>query len=533
MEEKNKEKNFQNRNKDILKIMLDSKFSRGMFERSKDKWEKDADEILDFANKEVQTYGKKATLNDAYGNKFTAVGTDDKIKSFTQYGFSNDTLNWTLWSALYNDSWIFRRIIDKPATDMVRAGFTILSDIDQSIKDKIYKDFSKIRTQYIQLLKWGALYGGSIGVLMFDNFQQKDYLKPINEELLKKSKTIYLYATDRWYGVSLSTSHVKDMNSLDYGKPTYYTVTLPNGSSYKIHHSFILRYEHRDAPPFIKNGYLQGWGYAEGAHVLNELARDDQLKADITSLINKSLIEVIKMDGMKAIFMGEDEESKEQLQARLEMVEWARNFNSLTFLDTEDEYQEHGFSGLTGLADLLEQNMWLVAAAVEMPGILFGDLKNGFSNDTEALERYDETILNRNEDLNRKTMEKLLRILFKKYDVKEPLEFEFNSLISKKKDEEKMNAFKSFQEVLSSLLQDGVIDTKRYAQAIVNYTTKGNIDFNLDEKYIESLEDKFNEEMEDINLDLDSEKEEDISNTSLTNTSNKKSLFDRMFKRKK
>ena len=51
-------------------------------------------------------------VNDAYGNKLLSVGTDDKVESFTNYGFSNDTLNWTLWLALYNDSWVFKRAID-------------------------------------------------------------------------------------------------------------------------------------------------------------------------------------------------------------------------------------------------------------------------------------------------------------------------------------------------------------------------------------------------------------------------------------
>ena len=67
----------------------------------------------------------KASITDAYGNALTGVGTDDKIKSFTTYGFENSTWNWPLWLALYNDSWVFRRAIDKPAQDMVRSGVNL------------------------------------------------------------------------------------------------------------------------------------------------------------------------------------------------------------------------------------------------------------------------------------------------------------------------------------------------------------------------------------------------------------------------
>lgn len=61
------------------------------------------------------------------------------------------------------------------------------------------------------------------------------------------------------------------------------------------------------------------------------------------------------------------------------MVNWGRNFNSLTFLDKDDEYQQNTYSGLAGLSDLLEKNMWLISAALEMQGVLYGDLKQGFS----------------------------------------------------------------------------------------------------------------------------------------------------------
>ena len=81
----------------------------------------------------------KATLNDAYGNKITGTGTDDKIQSFSTYGFESISWNWPLWMALYNDSWVFRRAIDKPAQDMVRSGINLSLDsqkIDEVLSHK-------------------------------------------------------------------------------------------------------------------------------------------------------------------------------------------------------------------------------------------------------------------------------------------------------------------------------------------------------------------------------------------------------------
>lgn len=445
-------------------------------------------------------------LNDSYGNKITSTGDDDFIKSFTSYGFSNDTLNYPLWTCLYNDSWIFRRAIDKPAEDMVRSGITLVGDSDFK---EVYKDLNGFRNQLINLIKWGALYGGSLAVLMFDNFKDEDYAKNLNIDLIKNSKFIKMYVTDRWYGVNPSLEVDTDMISKDYGTPSYYNITFSDGQVLKVNHCYVLRYEHRNAPNLIKRGVLQGWGYAEGAHIINELARDDQLKSAITSLINKSLIEVIKMAGMRGLFMGTDKTNEEQLRKRLEMVNWARNYNSLTFLDKDDDYSQNEFSGLSGLADLLDANMKLISAALEMPGVLFGDLKDGMGNDVNALERYDQAIQNRNETFFRNILEKLINILFIKYNINEKIDFTFNSLLMQKQANDRVENIKNYQQLLSGLLQDGVIDLATYAKSLNTFSLTGNIDFNFNEDKYRKLEEQENEESEDLKKVV--EKDEDGS----------------------
>lgn len=479
--------------------------------------------IEDSKKKVVDAANNSKAINDAYGNSLTGVGTSDNIQKYSNYNFSNDTMNWMLWTALYNDSWVFRRAIDKPSQDMVRSGITIFSDNGADLK-QIYKDYKMYRSDFINLIQWGRLFGGSIAVMMFDNLKDKDYSKPLDVEKIKQSKSMRLYVTDRWYGVSPSNTTVSSMNSLDFGKPESYNITFADGSTFKVHHDYILRYEHRTAPRLVKNGQLQGWGYAEGAHILNEIARDDQLKSDITSLINKSLIEVIKMSGMTGIFMGADEDNEAQLRKRLEMVNWGRNFNSLTFLDKDDEYQQNQFSGLSGLAQLLEQNMWQVSAALDMQGVLYGHLNNGFSEDNEALERYDETIQCLNNSYFRPVVEKWLWVEFKKYGIKENIEFNFNSLLSSKHDKERMEGIKSYQELLSNMMGDGVLNAQQYAKAMVSFLRDGILDLYIDEKSIEELKDTIEEEMEDIDLN-------ENSNQIDEKTKKRKSLFGGLFKK--
>lgn len=447
----------------------------------------------------VQDAAKTSTtLRDEYGNSLAAIGTDDKASKFTHYNFDNDTLNWSLWLALYNDSWVFRRAIDKPAQDEIRSGVTLQGTYN---KDGVYRRLKSARFDMIQLLQWGALFGGSIAVMMFDNIEDKDYEIPMSRQKISQAKTMRFYVVDRWYGVSPTYDDmVTDMSDIDFGKPKFYNVTFADGRTIKVHHSYVLRYEHRVAPKLVKNGMLQGWGYAEGSHILNELSRDDKLKGSIQSLIDKSLIEVIKMSGMRGVFMGADADNENQLRKRLEMVNWGRTFNSLTFLDKDDEYQMNSYSGLGGLSDLLEKNMWLISAALEMQGVLFGDLKQGFSTDSEALERYAETIMGRCESYVRPVYTKLIKVYMWLENMDEKVEFEFNSLVADKENEKSLASLKDFTSLCSQLMMDGVITLKQYATALQTYTEKGIINFDINADDLEELDKKMSEEMESVQI---------------------------------
>lgn len=454
--------------------------------------------VTDSAQKIFESAKESVPMKDSYGNSLLSIGNKEVSEHFSNYNFDNDTLNWWLWLALYNESWVFRRVIDKPSQDMIRCGITLAGSNPKFAN--VMRKLQAKRTDFINLLQWGALFGGSIACVLFDNFSDEDYKQPMNIEKARKSKTMRFYVVDRWYGVAPSSEIVDDMNSIDYGKPKFYEVTFADGVTKTMHHDFVLRYEHRTAPKLIKNGQLQGWGYAEGSHILGELSRDEKLKNSVQSLIDKSLIEVIKMAGMRGIFMGQDAENEEQLRKRLEMVNWGRNFNSLTFLDKEDEYQEHSFAGLTGLSNLLEQNMWQISAAVEMQGVLFGDLKQGFSNDVDALERYDETINGRCESYLRPVYEKFLGILFQLEGIEDKVEFTFDSLLVKKQDEDRIKGLSSFVDLCAKLQDAGVLTAKLTGQALVKYVNKGIIDFGLTQDELDKLDDKFEEEMENIRI---------------------------------
>ena len=167
--------------------------------------------------------------------------------------------------------------------------------------------------------------------------------------------------------------------------------------------------------------------------------------------------------------MGTDKGNEDQLRKRLEMVNWGRSYNSLTFLDKDDDYNQYNLQGIPGLADLMEQNMWLISAALEMQGILYGDLKGGLSQESDALKRYAITIMNRCNSYVRPVMQKLLMVLFAMKGMTSPVDFDFNSLVIKDENNDKMASMGNYIGTLIRLNDAGIISKYQVAQSLENF----------------------------------------------------------------
>ena len=102
------------------------------------------------------------------------------------------------------------------------------------------------------------MFGGSVGIMLFDNVPLDKMYMPLTEAQIKKSKSIKLHIVDRWNGISPSMSDVvDDVSSDDFLKPKFYNIKIGK-VNYNIHYSYVLRYEHRVAPNMLKYGELQG-----------------------------------------------------------------------------------------------------------------------------------------------------------------------------------------------------------------------------------------------------------------------------------
>lgn len=435
-------------------VLKDKKKAKKKFDKDQKKDEKDR---------------KYKRITDAYNNPLTLSGLSNPLESMSSLNYNNITLNWWLSIAMYDNSGIFKIAVDTLSQDLIKSGITPNVE-NVLIKKFIQTTYNKLKPDLIYGMKNAQLFGGALGVIMFDTV--KDYSKEPDMALIRKAKKVTIRVFDRWQ-LSCSAQKVNDPMDDDFGMSKYYTIMDNNASNLmNVHHRYCMRFVLREAPKIIKD-LLSGWGYSSLAHIYTELMKDQQLKHSIVSLINKSLLEVVQMSGMKGLFSAlADPDSQAQIEARLEMVNRYRNNNSLIFLDKEDQYSQFSFGGLSGLADLMESNKDDLCAILEMSKLLlFGDTKGGLSGnaDSEYL-WYQGKINGKQEEYLRRPLTKLIKFIcfmspMEDEDIRE-LDFQFNSIIPEKASD-KTERFKAFIESLGQLKELGIYDDEDVKKEVI------------------------------------------------------------------
>lgn len=444
---------------------------------------------------------------------------------------------------IYHGSWIFRRIIDKPAQDMWSAGITVNGDTDPEHLKRVYKRLGKLRSELIWVTGQARLYGGAASLIMVDDGSD-DLTKPLNLRNIKKGTPVQLWSTDRWWGMSTSSELVTNYRSKDFNTPKYYTFYIDGAgsgtstSSITVHHSRVLRFVNRRSARII-NTRLNGWGISELEHIFQDLMIHENAKNSSGSLIQKALLEVIYVDGLRGIMQGlsgGNTISRALLSGQLSAIQSFRQ-NDLVLIDKGSEYRQFQ-TQFSGLSDLLETQKDIIAGAAEMPKVLlYGDTKGGLTSDSPAeMEFYAGTIKGKQEDMLRPIMDKLLPILFAVEGVPIPgdLDYDFENIAGVSQ-QNKLSLLQGIIGAVTNLVDGGFITHAtglKEIQQIQKITGFGsNIsdeDFKLAQQSDTPENTESDGELTEETLPMPTNDYDDIKDEML----GKKTLFDK-FKRKK
>ncbi len=440
----------------------------------------------------------------SFNNSTLKLGVSDVALSSAEYLCDMITFQRMAITNIYHGSWIFRRIIDKVAQDMWRAGITIEGETEPESLKRVYKRLSRLRSELIWVTQQARLYGGAASLIMV-NDGTDSLEKPLNLSNIKKGSSIQLWSTDRWFGLSTSSEMVTNYKSRDFNTPEYYTfyidqATAAGVGTIKVHHSRVLRFVNRKSVRLI-NTKLNGWGISELEHIFQDLMIHENAKNSAGSLVEKALLEIVYVEGMRGMMQGISTGSTAQQAALTGQLASLQNFrtNNLVLMDKQNEYQQfqHNFSGLS---DLLETQRDIMAGAAEMPKVLlYGDTKGGLTSDSPAeMEFYASTIAGKQDEMLRPVLDKLLPILFAIEGIELPkdLDYDFESIAGVSQSKQ-LELLQGTINAINSLVDSGVlthVTALKEIQQIQKQTGFGSNISNEDEKLAQQSDIPENEE---------------------------------------
>lgn len=398
----------------------------------------------------------KIVLQDGYfGNPMQRTGTFAPNTMAGFYDVQMITFNRNELTALYHSCWELRKGVDKVAEDMWARGVEVRDQEDPDKLKALYTWFNRQSSEMIYATSQARLFGGAVTLLMV-NDGEKDLSKPLDLSRIKKGSRINFYTTDRWYGVEQSEEKVTDFQDPAFGEPMYYNFHINGlGEQVKVHHSRCLRWVNKRSVRFIESQLL-GWGVSEVEAVLQDLMNYANVKNSSSALVNKALVEIIKLQGLRGVMTGlagGNAAASAVLSGQMAAINNFRNSNGVALLDSNDSYEPHEMS-FSGLSELIDANRPIVAGAFNMPLFyLFGDIKSGgvFNSEESPEARVYESFINvRQNEMLYQNVRKLL-ILGAKLtgtELLEDFDFDFVPLYDRTE--------KAKQEELSTITQTAI-----------------------------------------------------------------------------
>ena len=376
---------------------------------------------------------------------------DGYVNMMNKYGTSKDTTEGyrfraepvvpdELLTMYYEGNGLFAKIIDTPAEEAIKHGFTLESTKDQKIEDFYTEALDELDWEETAMtaIRWARLFGGSIAVMMINDGRGID--EPLDWRNIRSIDDIRVY--DR----SVIQPDYQSMFSYDprdpfrtrgsrLGMPEFYHVTSRTGT-FTVHDSRCLVFQNGILPENTTNSIYQLWGIPEYVRI-NRAIRDAEVAhGSATKLLDRSVQAVYKMKDLAAELATEDGEDR--VLRRLQTIDMARGLlNSIT-IDSEGEDYDFRQFQFSGVSDVIDSTCNFLSALTSIPQtILFGRSPAGMNATGDAdLENWYNYLERIQKRMVKKNLRYLLSVIFQagvrtgEVDEVPKIKVEFNPLWS-------------------------------------------------------------------------------------------------------
>ena len=433
---------------------------------------------------------------DVFTNALARTGDlTSSLENGTAYPLSRLTLSFWQLVALYEGSWIARRVVDAPAQDVVKTWPKIISEV--SPKDLGKVDAVVRRTNTKGQITWGMQLGrlfGGAGALIVIKGHEHDLDQPLDLDDVPIGGYKGLSVFDRWSGIMPTGVDCEDIEKpLDVGLPEFYTVSSKGAASFKVHASRVLRFCGPRMPE-PENGVYSDWGISVLAPVMQALKSYDNVSANALSLSFRANLIGMREETLSQLTSGAgiSQAAAEQYAMRMSQINQSMSNQSLVVLGKDGELSNIQYS-FGGLAELIQMFQLQLAGAAKMPvSLLWGRTYNGLGGAGDGDERiYEKTIATEADVTLRPAVEKLLPVICMSElgEVPDDLELNFPS-IRVLDEKEKADLAKTVVDSVTVCINTGLFSPQVGAKEIKAAADVTGFGSNLTDEFIATLSDK-------------------------------------------
>jgi phage-related protein (TIGR01555 family) len=326
-----------------------------------------------------------ATTTDSFVNfaHKLGIGADNALSSST-YGYNPITRNRILLEWIHRGSWLGGVAVDLVADDMTRAGIEFKCEMppeESGDLDRLAVSLG-IWEAINETIKWGRLYGGSIGVMLIDG---QDMKTPLRVETVGRGQFKGLLSLDRWM-VEPSLEDLCQDFGPHLGLPNYYKVTAasPALKGVTIHHSRLAFRMVGVQLPYQQRLTENLWGISVLERLYDRMVAFDSASTGAAQLVYKSYLRTLKVEGLREIVAA----GGAPLNGLMQYTEIMRRYQGiegLTMIDSNDDLDIQGHQAFSGLSDALNQFGQQLSGALQIPLVrLFGQSPAGLNSSGES-----------------------------------------------------------------------------------------------------------------------------------------------------
>jgi phage-related protein (TIGR01555 family) len=338
-----------------------------------------------FAEKAIGLQGKAtAQVLDFFSNVSARTGWGTpNLADGTSYPLVRMTFDYWQLIALFEGSWIARRIVELPVQAMVKAWPTITGDINPKDLTKMNRALRRTnsKAKILTALTWAKLFGGA-GCLIAIKDQENELDQPLDLDSVPLGGFAGLIPFDRWSGIYPSTDICTDISRpLDFGLPESYRVQPAGGDSYEVHSSRILRFMGPAVPTPEKEAY-SSWGISVIEPVFQDLQKYDNISFNILALSFRANILGMKFPELAQLLsgLGSSQMASRKFEERMAAVNHLISNQSLVPLPPDGGIEATSYS-FAGLSEVYQQFQLAISGAAQIPVTRFwGKTITGLGN---------------------------------------------------------------------------------------------------------------------------------------------------------